>query len=231
MGFNLDLLKKGEKTSRVPVEVPELRNIKKVYSGDNFCLALDKTGTVFAWGSGQNSELGRKLVERTAANGLVPSTFGLKKTKKQYTVDLFCGSNHAFALDNNGDIWAWGSDNMGQCAARGAEVGDANATLDVPTKVEALSGEALGSKIVKIDGGNMHSIGITEDGKCYAWGRCDGAQSGIDLTTVPKEKLRDNERGQPAILIEPTVVPGMSRSLPISILAAANTLCRTYRYC
>jgi len=209
MGFNLDLLSKGLKKTMVPVEVPELRNITKVRSGDNFCLALDKTGTVFAWGSGQNSELGRKLVERTAANGLVPSTFGLKKTKKQYTVDIFCGSNHAFALDNNGNVWAWGSDNMGQTGAMGSEVGEDRATIDVPTEVEALSEGVLGSKVVKIDGGNMHSIAITEDGKCYAWGRCDEGMSGIDITTVPKEKLKTNERGEAAILVEPTVVPGM----------------------
>jgi len=226
MGFNKDL-----KVARVPVKVPELKNIKKVSCGDNFCLALDKTGAVFAWGSGQNSELGRKLVERTAANGLVPSTFGLKKTKKEYTVDIFCGSNHAFAIDNNGNVWAWGSDNRGQTAIMGSEVGDDNATIDVPTLVEALSKDALGSQVVKLDGGNMHSIACTEDGKCFTWGRCDGGMCGIDLATVPKEKIKNNEREEPGILTEPMVVPGMSsffRSLPLPPLTIST---RPFGHC
>lgn len=211
MGFSKDM-----KIARFPVELTELKNIKKIACGNNFCLALDNKGAVYAWGSGQQSELGRKLVERSAINGLTPSTFGLKKTKKEYTVDIFCGSNHAFAIDNNDNVWAWGSENRGQTAVLGADAGGDNASIDVPTIVEALSKERLGSRIVKLAGGNMHSIGMTEKGECLTWGRCDNGVCGIDMSTVPKEKYALNERGEPGILTEPMVVPGVPEVVDVA---------------
>lgn len=222
MGFSKDV-----ELQRTPVQLKELKNIKKVKCGANFCLALDDKGAVYAWGSGQQCELGRKLVERSAINGLIPSTFGLKKTKKEYIVDISCGANHAFAIDNNDNIWAWGSNNMGQTGIMDNAGEGEGAVIEVPTKVEALSRDALQSKIVKLDGGNLHSIAVTEDGKCRTWGRVDGGACGVDIASLPKEKLIYNERDEPKILKEPTaVLPGMSFSPPSTsaIITAADTL-------
>jgi regulator of chromosome condensation len=60
-----------------------------------------------------------------------------------------------------------------------------------------------------IDGGSHHSIGISQAGECLVWGRMDGAQMGLDISTLPLDDSTKvlSERGRPRVLLEPTVLP------------------------
>jgi regulator of chromosome condensation len=200
IGFSKDAVAKKQKFQTRPTLIPELKNIKTLAAGGNHIQALDSKGNVFAWGSGQQNQLGRRIIERTRTNGLVPSQFGLPKGKITYVA---CGSFNSFAIDKDGKVYSWGLNNYGQTGvASGA--GESDAFIDNPTIVKSLSAH----DIREIKGGNHHSVACTKDGKLLVWGRCDDAQAGIPIKDLPKEDLVFDERNKPRILKNPTQIPG-----------------------
>lgn len=180
--------------------VPGLKKITYLACGANHVLALDVNGNVFAWGSGQQNQLGRRVVERTRMSGLTPREVGLPK--KQVKL-IACGGYHSFAIDKKDNVHAWGLNSYGECGVF-ANAGDDDAIVGVPTKIETLSGR----HITCIKGGSHHSIAVTEAGDCLVWGRADGSQTGIDLDTISKDELIHDEHDRPRILKNPTKVPG-----------------------
>lgn len=185
-----------------PVLLPGLKKITKLVSGGNHVLALSTTGQVFAWGSGEKNQLGRRIVERTKQNGLVPREFGLPKGIS----DIAAGSYHNFALhEKSGKVYAWGLNNFGQTGIPEG-VGEDEAVVLHPSVITPLTARGA-SKVTNIDGGEHHSIAITADGNCLTWGRLDGFQSGIKIDTLPSSDTLKDERGNVRILTVPTPVP------------------------
>ena len=178
-----------------------MKNIKFLATGSNHIQALDHKGNVFIWGCGEQNELGRRIVERTRVNGLVPSQFGLSKYKIE---SVACGAYHSFAIDDQNRVWAWGLNNFGQTGiSTGA--GEDRAIIETPTVVKSLQPYS----IKKIEGGLQHSIACTEDQKVLVWGRCDDSQPGMPTDKLPQKDLAFNSRGKPQILLKPTVIPGI----------------------
>jgi len=177
-----------------------LKKITCLSAGANHILALDSKHNVFAWGSGQQNQLGRRVVERTRAGGLVPREFGLPRGKID---QIASGSYHSFAVDKDGKVWAWGLNNFGECGiSEGA--GEDNAVIAKPTVVSDLKSY----NIREISGGSHHSLACTLDGQLLAWGRCDGGQLGIAISDIPKENLVYDEHGRPRMVKQPVIVPG-----------------------
>jgi regulator of chromosome condensation len=81
--------------------------------------------------------------------------------------------------------------------------GEDDAFIEKPTVVENLRPY----KIREIKGGNQHSIACTEDGKLLIWGRCDYGQAGVKLEDLQPEDLIFDSRGNPRILLKPTIIP------------------------
>jgi regulator of chromosome condensation len=186
---------------RRPVLLPGLKKVTKVAAGANHVLALCTNGAVFAWGAGQQHQLGRRIVQRSKLNGLVPREFGLPKSM----VDVAAGDTHSFAIHRNGKVYTWGLNNYGQTGIAEGAGGD-EAVILHPAIVESLMNKG---KIICIDGGQFHSIAISEDGKCLTWGRVDGFQTGIKLDTLPDEDLIRDARNNPKILTMPTQISGL----------------------
>jgi regulator of chromosome condensation len=183
-----------------PIQIPELKKITSLCAGANHILALDSKKNVFAWGSGQQNQLGRRVVERTRAGGLVPREFGLPRGKID---QIASGGYHSFALDNSGRVWAWGLNNFGECGiSEGA--GEDNAVIARPTIVDDLKSY----NIREIRGGSHHSLACTHEGQLLAWGRSDGGQLGVDISKVPKENLVFDERDRPRMVKQPVIIPG-----------------------
>jgi regulator of chromosome condensation len=196
---------RGEKGEVVRIEyrpllVEGLKKITKLVCGSNHVLALASNGAVYAWGSGQQHQLGRRTVERTKHNALTPREFGLPKG----TVDIGAGSYHSFAVNKNGKVYAWGLNSYGETGVRQG-AGEDEAVILHPTVIDSLKGKG---RITCIEGGAHHSIAVTEAGHCLTWGRIDGCQSGIDINTLPEEHLIRDSKHNPRILTVPTRVPG-----------------------
>ncbi|MCJ1391994.1 hypothetical protein MMC18_004861 [Xylographa bjoerkii] len=197
---------------RTLLPLPTLKSITHVCCGDNHALALSSTGAVLAWGSGQQHQLGRRVMERTRLNGLLPREFGLPKHRAIRAIA--CGAYHSFALDRAGAVWAWGLNSYGATGVPDGAGGD-DALVRTPTRVAALAGHTVRS----VAGGAHHSVGVTAAGQCLAWGRMDGSQCGIAVDTMPEAGLLRDEQGRARILQTPMAVPGVGHVL----LAAAGT--------
>ncbi|KAK5169466.1 uncharacterized protein LTR77_005442 [Saxophila tyrrhenica] len=205
-----------------PVLLPDLKKITSIATGSNHALALDSTGAVWAWGAGEQMQLGRRIIARTQAEGLIPRQFGLPKGPKNGISQIASGSDHSFAISKNGAVYSWGSNNFGETGvADGA--GEDNAAVTNPTIVASLNGKV----ITTIAAGTHHTIAATEAGECLVWGRVDSAQSGIEMDDIAKLPddaiIRDPNKGEPRIIILPQPVAEIEGD--VSAVAAAGDQC------
>ena len=73
-----------------------------------------------------------------------------------------CGFDHTLALDQDGDVWAWGS---GSCG----ELGQDDA-LDRETPTRVCARHFGRSRVTTLAAGAGHAAALTEDGALYTWG-------------------------------------------------------------
>lgn len=196
LGFTEDVM-----VQFTPLLIPQLKKIVTLCSGANHILALDAKANVFAWGAGQQNQLGRRVVERTRAGGLVPREFGLPRGKIDH---IASGSYHSFAVDKKGQVWTWGLNSFGETGiTEGA--GEDSAVIPKPTIVKSLKDY----NIKQLSGGSHHTIAVTTDGKVLAWGRSDAYQLGVDITTIDKDDVVFNEAGKHRMVKKPIVIPDL----------------------
>ncbi|KAI8186579.1 Delta-1-pyrroline-5-carboxylate dehydrogenase [Colletotrichum sp. SAR 10_65] len=188
-------------TERLPVLIPGLTDIKELAGGSDHILALTNDGNVFAWGSGEQNELGRRILARRRFETLVPQRVGLPKNK---TAKIFAGSHHSFAIDTTGKVWAFGLNNFGQCGISTRE--DTGFTTVIsPTVIKSLEGY----KVRHIGCGLHHTVACTEEGEVLVWGRADDGQMGMPLETLPEDHIIFDSRDRPRVLNVPAVVPDL----------------------
>ncbi|RCI16800.1 hypothetical protein L249_2538 [Ophiocordyceps polyrhachis-furcata BCC 54312] len=183
------------RTQMTPILISGLKNIKSLAAGANHVLALDDKGTVLAWGSGQQNQLGRRIIERNKMSSLLPQSVGLPRGK---VVKIACGGYHSFALDSDGHVWGWGLNNFGEIWAE-SDVGEDNAIILKPVKLTTL----YDWKIADIDGGVHHSVACSHAGDLLTWGRIDGYQVGFEIDSIAKDDIIFDERELPRILSNP----------------------------
>ncbi|EGE05160.1 ran exchange factor Prp20/Pim1 [Trichophyton equinum CBS 127.97] len=187
------------KIQPTPKLISGLKKITHVACGDNHALAIDNRGAVFAWGSGQQNQLGRRIVERNKLNGLQPREFGLPKN----ITHVGCGSFHSFAVHKSGKVYGWGLNSYCETGIQQG-AGDDEAVILHPTVVDSLKDK----NVVQICGGSHPTLARTTDGDCLVWGRLDGFQSGLKVDTLSDSAVIKDDRNRARVLFEPTAVPG-----------------------
>ncbi|KAF8335878.1 regulator of chromosome condensation 1/beta-lactamase-inhibitor protein II [Cantharellus anzutake] len=165
------------KTQVIPIALSTLQQYQfvDVACGTDHVLALTSTGIVWVWGNGQQSQLGRKIIERRKINGLAPERLSLRKI-----AFVGSGSYHSFAVDREGNVYAWGLNSMKQTGVSQKD-GGSDQIIPTPTIVSTLSPSALGKdrRVVQIAGGEHHTLFLLSDGSVWGCGRCDGFELGI----------------------------------------------------
>ncbi len=141
------------------VPVPGMTEVASVSAGGNFTLALKKDGTVWAWGTNSEGQLGDGKDSYTPDYSLrEESPFQVVNLDQVVAVDA--GWHHGVALRADGTVWTWGFNQLG-------ELGWGTADTEqhpVPAQVPGLSG------VKTLGGGFSKSMVQTGDGNIWAWG-------------------------------------------------------------
>lgn len=123
----------GADLMKIPKELQN--NVKQISVGPVFSVGLSNDGKVYVWG--------KPRLSKTMDASRIPMGMGK-------VVKVSAGYDHVLALDEYGDVWAWGSSRLKQG--------------DVPEEVEALK------NIKDIVAGYQCSLVLTEDGYVYFFG-------------------------------------------------------------
>ena len=165
----------------LPVQVKDaagtgfLTGITAVAAGTSHSLALKNDGTVWAWGSNNNGQLGddsttgRYLpvqVKDAAGTGFLTGITAITT-----------GETHSMALKNDGTVWTWGNNNYGQ-------LGD-NTTnqRNLPAQVKDAAGTGFLTGITAVAASSIRSYAIGSAGTVWAWGNNSYGQFGDNTTT------------------------------------------------
>ncbi|KAK4159388.1 putative Ran exchange factor Prp20/Pim1, partial [Cladorrhinum sp. PSN259] len=208
------------------ISLPE--KVTKLAAGSNHVVALTCSGGVYTWGFGyEQGQLGRKVMERNGKQffgAFTPRKLGLRHIK-----DVFSGSDHSFAIAEDGAVYGWGLNNFGQTGVVASKnAGEDSACVMVPTKIKCSAWNKT-RRVISIAPGGKHSLALTSDGECYAWGQLDGFALGFKLEELESDDnnvVRDY-RGNPRILKEPTRVPGLPTNLRCAATGGSHSIAVT----
>jgi alpha-tubulin suppressor-like RCC1 family protein len=134
-----------------------------VAAGGGHSLALDASGSVWAWGMNDHGQLG--LVAGTLEPGAAAQR-PYRVDKPADVIAIAAGTNHSLALRADGSVWAWGDNERGQ-------LGDGTTTdRSLPVRAKGLE------PVVAIAAGLNFSLALDLDGKVWGWGANNHGQLG-----------------------------------------------------
>lgn len=183
------------------MELPSIKDkhFSTIACGDNHLIALTTKGQVYTWGAGEQGQVGRLVLERHKLHGMEPERLDIKEA-----VAIGAGSFHSFAILKNGTVLAWGLNNWGQLGFESNPRLNPKINIQYET-VDDLDPEVTGSRVVKVSGGEHHTLFLLEDGRVFAAGRCDGGQLGIPRDH-PAFKLDVNKSGGGSCIYKPVQI-------------------------
>ncbi len=143
-----------------PTQVPGT-GYTQVAASTSHSLALRADGSLWAWGSNQYGQLG--LAATSGSTGANPTPTQVAGTY----IEVAAGGAHSLALQADGSLWAWGSNQYGQLGSM-LSSGTLTAT---PTQVAGT--------YTRVAAGEAHSLALRVDGALWAWGSNQYGQLGI----------------------------------------------------
>jgi len=178
-----------------PMQVSNLTNITAISAGGLHTVALRADGTVWAWGSNFDGQLGNGVGGWDDFLHTVPvQVVGLDNVAA-----ISAGGGHTMALRNDGTVWAWGANGVGQLGdGTGGWDDDATFSRSTPVQVPGLS------NITAISAGGRHTVVLRNDGVAWTWGANGSGQLG------------DGTGGTGVVGIEP------SRTTPVQVQGLTN---------
>lgn len=123
-------------------------------AGRDHTLALKPDGTIWAWGSNFNGQLG---VGSAVESIELPVQIG---TANDWS-DISAGGDNSYAIKTDGTLWAWGSNQFGQ-------IGDGLTGLGSNSRSPKKVGTATSWK--NVSAGSTYTMAIKTDGSLWAWG-------------------------------------------------------------
>lgn len=140
--------------NNVPVHVAGLSNITRIASGLNHSMAIDSSGTLWAWGLNNQGQLGDGGYEYSA--GFPVPVPGMTNTIAIAAHGYVAGGDGEFglslAVEADGTVWEWGN-------ADGYGFGGYS-----PVQMSGIS------NVVSVAAGSVYALALKDDGTVWAWG-------------------------------------------------------------
>jgi len=155
--------------SLFPIKIVGIKDILLGDTGNTHSAVVDKKGVLWCWG---NNSLGQLGNGKQSQQVLIPEQ--IQMDDNPFFINISVGGNHSVALDKNGMVWTWGSNNHGQLG------NGTNTNSNNPLKINEIS------NIKRISAGNEHTIALDSYGKIWIWGNNENGRLGDG--TSDKEK-------------------------------------------
>lgn len=139
-----------------PCAMAGLQGVTALAGGAGYFAVVRNDGTVWGWGDNYGGgTIGNGVTETSGTPAPVPGLSGMSAVSVGY--------GHALALKNDGTVWGWGYNIVGQLGT--PIVGSA-----LPLAVENLT------DVVAIAAGFQQSLALKSDGTVWNWGGIGGMQ-------------------------------------------------------
>ena len=176
-----------QQNTPVPVKKPAGVSADFTYvqisAGYRHSLALGSDGYVYAWGDNTYAQLGNNTsggYSTVPVRVCDPSTHSNVNTGLK-AIQVDAGGEHSLAVDNEGNVWAWGRNENGQLGN-----GTSSNYSSAPVRVcdpEHPTDASKGLVAITVAGGGAHSLAIDRDGNTWAWGFNNLGQLGNNATS------------------------------------------------
>jgi alpha-tubulin suppressor-like RCC1 family protein len=170
-----------------------LTDIRAVAAGNSSSYALSYDGFVYAWGRNQPSAPRIGIGSTSDINVLVATKVKTNSTTfLDRIVAIAAGDGFAIALRDDGTVWAWGGNTLGQIGDNGGA--SAHREYAVQVNAGATNPGSPGSPltgITAIAAGGSHSIAVTSSGLAVGWGEAAQGRLGngyVSTTSKPKRR-------------------------------------------
>ena len=171
-----------------------LASITTLHTGDRYAAALTRAGDLWIWGSNPDGPLapgGGASILPTATRAHLPEVEG----EAPRLISISAGLHHLLALDADGRIWSWGSNDrqqLGRSCANACAAG-------LVTLAEV-------DRIVSVQAGGNRSAALDRSGHLWVWGQTGDVNSFTG--TSPQLLTRPN--GSPARIAHYSLGSGAS---------------------
>ena len=146
------------------MQVQNLTDVIAIAAGGGHSVALREDGTVWAWGTNPNGQLGDGTTTRR--------TTPVQVQNLENVTAIAAGAGHSIALREDGTVWTWGWNTRSQ-------LGDGTIqNRHMPGQVQNLT------NITAIAAGIHHSAALGENGRVWAWGTNVNGQLGDGAATA-----------------------------------------------
>jgi alpha-tubulin suppressor-like RCC1 family protein len=165
-------------TSPCSEESKQLKEVTAIAAGATHSLALLKNGTIVAWGSNFDGQLGNGT---TKASDIPVGVGGLKEVT---AISAGSNSHDSLALLNSGKVMAWGQNNGGELG-QGSSVGPETCGTLLACSTKPLEVSEL-SEVTAISGGGGHSLALLGNRTVKAWGNNSSGELGDGTHAGPE---------------------------------------------
>ncbi|MCH2156666.1 MAG: hypothetical protein MK080_11775 [Opitutales bacterium] len=141
----------------------------KVEPRERLTIALDRAGRVLASGNNSTGGLGRPNFSNRGFFAEIP---GLPKIVDIANHSLFSRLG-GVAVDENGRVWSWGSQSLGQDGLGGDPI---DSELDTGSLAQQVPGL---ENVVRVFAGGSRVFAATHDGALYGWGNSAAGALGL----------------------------------------------------
>jgi alpha-tubulin suppressor-like RCC1 family protein len=148
--------------------------IRKIACGGSHTIAMTFQEDVFAWGYGEEGQLGLKEIK--CATGPTRIDFGGDRKIAR----IYAGYSHSMAITKNYETFVWGDGRLGQ-------LGRSISSSNEPLAIDDLSGRDIKKGACGYD----NCAAVSGDGKLYMWGGNGSFKLGIpngnnEFETAPR---------------------------------------------